>query len=52
LAALAAPIQQADGTVLGAISVVTTVPRMAVIDVAKVAALVMRCARDIAIRVP
>jgi DNA-binding IclR family transcriptional regulator len=52
LAALAAPIQQADGTVLGAISVVTTVQRMAVIDVAKVAALVMRCARDIAIRVP
>jgi DNA-binding IclR family transcriptional regulator len=52
LAALAAPIQQADGTVLGAISVVTTVQRMAVIDVTKVAALVMRCASDIAIRVP
>ena len=52
LAALAAPIQQANGTVLGAISVVTTVQRMAVIDVAKVAALVMRCAADIAIRVP
>ena len=52
LAALAAPIQQADGTVLGAISVVTTVQRMAVIDVPKLAALVMRCASDIAIRVP
>jgi DNA-binding IclR family transcriptional regulator len=52
LAALAAPIQQADGTVLGAISLVTTVQRMAVIDVTKVAALVMRCAADIAIRVP
>jgi len=31
---------------------ITTVPRMAVIDVAKVAARVLRCARAIAIRVP
>jgi DNA-binding IclR family transcriptional regulator len=52
LAALAAPLQKADGTVLGAISLVTTVQRMAVIDAPKLAALVMRCAGDIAIRVP
>jgi len=52
LGALAAPMQKADGTILGAISLVTTVPRMSVIDLEKLAGLVMRAAHDITARVP
>lgn len=52
LAALAAPLVKADGTVLGAISLVTTTQRMAVIDVPKLTQLVMRAAQDITARIP
>lgn len=52
LAALAAPLQKADGTVLGAISLVSTVQRMAVIDLAKLTQLLRRAADDITSRVP
>jgi len=52
LAALAAPLHQADGTVLGAISLVTSVQRMAVIDLPKLTQLVMRAAQDITARIP
>lgn len=52
LAAVAAPLHQADGTVLGAISLVTSVQRMAVIDLPKLAQLVMRAAQDITTRIP
>ena len=51
LAAVAAPLVKADGTVLGAISLVTTVQRMAVIDLPKLTQLVMRAAQDITSRV-
>jgi len=51
LAALAAVLQKADGSVLGALSLVAPVKRMAVIDLPKMAALVMRAARDISARV-
>lgn len=52
LAAVAAPLQKPDGTLLGAISLVTTVQRMAVIDLPKLAQLVMRAAQDITARIP
>lgn len=52
LAAVAAPMQKADGTILGAISLVTTGQRMAVMDLGKVTQLVMRAAQDITARVP
>jgi DNA-binding IclR family transcriptional regulator len=52
LAALAAPLHYADASVAGALSVVTTVPRMAVIDVPKLAQIVMRAAKDISARMP
>jgi len=51
LAALAAPLQKADGTVLGAISLVTSVQRMALIDLPKLSQLVMRTAQDIVTRI-
>jgi DNA-binding IclR family transcriptional regulator len=50
LAALAAPLHHADGTIAGAVSLVTSVQRMAVIDASKLAALVMRAAKDISAR--
>jgi DNA-binding IclR family transcriptional regulator len=52
LAAVAAPLVKPDGTVLGAISLVTTVQRMAVIDLPKLTQLVTRAAQDITSRVP
>lgn len=50
LAAIAVPLQQADGTVIGALSLVTTVQRMAVIDHAKLTPLIQRAAREISAR--
>jgi DNA-binding IclR family transcriptional regulator len=50
LAALAVPLQQADGTVIGALSLVTTVQRMAVIDQSKLTPLIQRAAREISAR--
>ena len=52
LSALAAPLFRADGSVFGAVSLVGTVPRMGVIDTAKLAPLVMRAAQDISARMP
>ena len=52
LAALAVPLQKADGSLLGAISLVTTTPRMAVIDVAKLTDLLVRAAHEITARIP
>lgn len=52
LAALAAPLHHADGSVAGALSLVTSVQRMDVIDVPKLAQLVMRAAHDISARMP
>jgi DNA-binding IclR family transcriptional regulator len=52
LAAVAAPMQKADGTILGAISLVTTVSRMSVIDLPKLAQLVTRAAHEITARIP
>jgi len=52
LAALAAPLQTADGTLLGAISLVTSVSRMAVIDLAKLTQLLTRTAQEITARIP
>jgi DNA-binding IclR family transcriptional regulator len=51
LAALAAPMQKEDGTILGAISLVTTVQRMAVIDLPKLTTLVTRVAQEITARI-
>ena len=50
LAAVAVPLQQADGTVIGALSLVTTVQRMAVIDRTKLTPLIQRAAREISAR--
>ena len=50
LAAIAVPLQQADGTVIGALSLVTTVQRMAVIDHSKLTPLIQRAAREISAR--
>lgn len=52
LAAVAAPLLHPDGRVAGALSLVTTVDRMAVIDTAKLAQRVMRAAQDISARLP
>ena len=52
LAAIAAPLQQADGGVIGALSLVTTVQRMAVIDRSKLTPLIQRAAREISARLP
>lgn len=52
LAAVAAPLQQPDGTVLGALSLVTTVQRMSVIDLSKLTQLLVRAAHDITVRIP
>lgn len=51
LAALGVPLVTVDGSVLGAVSLVTTVERMSVIDVAKLTQLLMRTAQDIVARV-
>jgi DNA-binding IclR family transcriptional regulator len=51
LAALAAPLQKSDGTVLGAISLVTSVQRMALIDLPKLSQLLMRTGQDIVTRI-
>ena len=50
LAAMAVPLHQSDGTVLGALSLVTTVQRMAVIDRSKLTPLIQRTAREISAR--
>lgn len=50
LAAIAVPLRQADGTAVGALSVVTTVQRMAVIDRTKLTPLVQRAAQEIGAR--
>lgn len=52
LAALAVPLQQSDGSVIGALSLVTTVQRMAVIDQSKLTPLIQRAAREITARLP
>ena len=50
LAAIAVPLYQADGTLLGALSLVTTVQRMAVIDITKITPLIQRTASEISTR--
>lgn len=50
LAAIAVPLHSADGTVIGALSLVTTVQRMAVIDQTKLTPLIQRAAREISAR--
>lgn len=50
LAAVAAPIHRPDGTVVAAISLVTSVDRMAVIDTPKLSQLVIRSAQEIGAR--
>ena len=52
LAALAVPLLKADGALLGAISLVTTMPRMAVIDLPKLTQLLTRTAQEITTRIP
>lgn len=52
LAAVAAPLQKADGSILGAISLVTSVQRMAVMDMGKLTQLLIRAAQDITSRIP
>lgn len=49
---IGAPMQKADGTVLGAITLVATTQRMALIDHSKVIPLVIRAAHDITARIP
>ena len=50
LAAIAVPLQQPDGSVIGALSLVTTLQRMAVIDQSKLTPLIERAAREITAR--
>lgn len=50
LAAIAVPLRQADGGVIAALSLVTTVQRMAVIDPAKLTPLIQRAGREISDR--
>jgi DNA-binding IclR family transcriptional regulator len=50
LAAIAVPLHQTDGTVIGALSLVTTVQRMAVIDRSKLTPLIQRAAQEISVR--
>ena len=52
LAAVGVPLQKADGTLLGAISLVTSVSRMAVIDLPKLTQLLNRTAQEITARIP
>ena len=52
LAALAAPLQKDRGALLGAISLVTSVDRMAVIDQHRLTQLLVRAAQDITARIP
>jgi DNA-binding IclR family transcriptional regulator len=50
LAALAVPLQQPDGVVIGAISLVTTLQRMTLINKAKLTPLIQRVAQEISAR--
>ncbi|MYZ52067.1 IclR family transcriptional regulator [Malikia spinosa] len=50
LAAIAVPLYQLDGSVIGALSLVTTVQRMAVIDLSKLTPLIQRAAQEISAR--
>lgn len=52
LSAVGVPLQKPDGTLLGAISLVTSVPRMTVIDLPKLTQLLARTAREITARIP
>ena len=52
LAAVAVPLHKGDGTLLGALSLVTSVPRMAVIDLPKLTQLLTRTAQEITARIP
>jgi DNA-binding IclR family transcriptional regulator len=52
LAAIAVPLRHAGGAVAGALSVVTTVQRMAMIDRSKLTPLVQRAAQEISARLP
>ena len=45
-------MQKADGSILGAISLVTSVQRMAVMDMGKLTQLLIRAAQDITTRIP
>ena len=47
LAAIAVPLQRGDGGVVGALSLVTTVSRMSMVDHTKLTPLIQRAARDI-----
>jgi DNA-binding IclR family transcriptional regulator len=50
LAAIAVPLHQAYGAVIAALSLVTTVQRMAMIDLAKLTPLLQRAAQEISAR--
>jgi len=50
LAAVAVPLHQADGSVIAALSLVTSVQRMAVIDRSKLTPLIQRAAQEISAR--
>ena len=50
LAALAVPLQDAQGHTMGALSVVSSLPRMGMIDTRKIVALLQRNVQDIALR--
>lgn len=52
LAAIAVPVHQSDGSVVAALSLVTTVQRMAVIDRSKLIPLIQRAAQEIGARLP
>jgi DNA-binding IclR family transcriptional regulator len=51
LLAVAAPLVPADGRVVGAVSVVASVERLAVLDLDKLAQRVERAAREISARI-
>jgi DNA-binding IclR family transcriptional regulator len=50
LAAIAVPLTYADGSITGALSLVTTVQRMSVVDPGKLTPLIQRAAREICSR--
>jgi DNA-binding IclR family transcriptional regulator len=50
LAAIAVPLHQGEGEVIGALALVTTVNRMAVIDQSKLTPLIQRVASEISAR--
>jgi DNA-binding IclR family transcriptional regulator len=52
VAALAVPMLRSDGSVLGAISLVASLQRMALADTGKLTALLLRAAQDITARIP